>query len=270
MLLRSISGLRGTVGADDAGLTADIVAKYAASFARYNDHKGTVAVGYDGRLGGSRFYDICIQTLITCGCDVLALGMAPTPTVMMAVEIKPEVVGGIIITASHNPQEWNGMKFIAQTGLFMDADENRTLWDILDTTSPQPVPPVDFGEVVDGRGFLEEHIEAVRNIPFVDRDAIAKRNFRVVLDCVNASGSHIQQRLLHALGVADIIPLHCDGSGIFPHRPEPVPENLTSLKETILREKADIGIVVDPDADRLGYWPYPRRTSGCKRKRTCP
>src|SRR5438046_685255 len=166
MLLRSISGFRGTVGADETGLTADIVAKYAASFARYNNHKGTVAVGYDGRLGGLRFYDICVQTLLTCGCDVLALGMAPTPTVMMAVETKPEVVGGMIITASHNPQEWNGMKFIAQTGLFLDAEQNKALWDILDTGSPQPVSPMDFGDIVDGRGFLEEHIEAVRNIPF--------------------------------------------------------------------------------------------------------
>ena len=250
MLIRSISGLRGIVGAPD-GLSAEIVARYAASFARYNDFKGTVAIGYDGRLGGARFYEIATQALITSGCDVLALGMVPTPTVMMAAEVKPEIVGGIIITASHNPGEWNGMKFIAETGLFLDAEQNKVLWDIVNSGETQSVPPEDYGEVIDGRDFVEQHIQAVLDIPFVDRAKIAERNFRVVLDCVNASGSFIHPRLLHSLGVADVIELHCDGSGIFPHRPEPVPENLTSLKEAILREKADLGIVVDPDADRL-------------------
>jgi len=251
MLLRSISGLRGTVGEDLPGLTAEIVARYAASFAEYNDYSGTVAVGYDGRLGGVRFYEICIQTLVTCGCDVLALGMVPTPTVAMAVELGADVVGGIIITASHNPGEWNGMKFLAQTGLFLDAEENRTFWDIFDTSDPQSANAEEFGDVIDGRDRVEDHIQAVLSIPFVDPEKIAKRNFRVVLDCVNASGSRIHPRLLHSLGVADVVELHCDASGIFPHRPEPVPENLTSLREAILREKADLGIVVDPDADRL-------------------
>ncbi len=250
MLIRSISGLRGIVGEPD-GLSAEVVARFAASFARYHDFKGTVAIGYDGRMGGEQFYEIAIDALISSGCDVLALGMVPTPTVMMAVETKPEIVGGIIITASHNPGEWNGMKFIAETGLFLDADENKVLWDIVDTGEPESVPSVEFGEVIDGRDFAEQHIEAVRGIPFIDREKIAARNFRIVLDCVNASGSRILPRLLHALGVADIIELHCDASGIFPHRPEPVPENITSLKEAILREKADLGIVVDPDADRL-------------------
>lgn len=250
MLLRSISGLRGIVGAPD-GLSAEIVARYAAAFARYNNFKGTIAIGYDGRLGGKEFYDIAIEAVISCGCDVLALGMAPTPTVMFTVETKPELIGGIIITASHNPGEWNGMKFIAETGLFLDAEENRVLWDIVDTTKPESVPASDFGEIIDGRDLAEQHIKAVLGIPFIDRSKIAERNFRVVLDCVNASGSRILPWLLHSLGVTEIIELHCDASGIFPHRPEPVPENLRSLKEAILREKADLGIVVDPDADRL-------------------
>ncbi len=251
MLLRSISGLRGTVGTDDSGLSAEVVARYAASFARYNDNKGTVAVGYDGRLGGVHFYELCIQTLASCGCDVMALGMVPTPTVQMAAEFKLDVVGGISITASHNPGEWNGMKFIAGTGLFLDADENKRLWDIYDSSSAQPVIAEEFGDVIDGRNFIDEHLQAVLDIPFVKRERIAKKSFRVVLDAVNASGSVIQPRLLRSLGVTDIIELHCDASGIFPHRPEPIPENLTSLKQAILREKADLGIVVDPDADRL-------------------
>ena len=251
MLLRSISGLRGTVGTDDSGLSAEVVARYAASFARYNDNRGTIAVGYDGRLGGSRFYELCIQTLTTCGCDVMALGMVPTPTVQMAAEFRADVVGGISITASHNPGEWNGMKFVAEMGLFLDADENKRLWEIYDSSSAQPVIAEEFGEVRDSRNFIDEHLQAVIEIPSVNRDAIANRAFRVVLDAVNASGSRVQPRLLHSLGVSDVIELHCDASGIFPHRPEPIPENLTSLKQAILREKADIGIVVDPDADRL-------------------
>ncbi len=250
MLIRSISGLRGIVGAEH-GLSAEIVARYAASFARYNDFKGTVAIGYDGRLGGAQLYEIATEALVTSGCDVLALGMVPTPTVMMAAEVRPEVVGGIIITASHNPGEWNGMKFISQAGLFLDAEQNNVLWDIVDSGVTQSVPVEEYGDVIDGRDFVEQHIQAVLDIPFVDRAKIAERNFRVVLDCVNASGSFLHPRLLHSLGVAEVVELYCDGSGIFPHRPEPVPENLTSLKEAILREKADLGIVVDPDADRL-------------------
>ncbi len=250
MLIRSISGLRGIVGTP-GGLSAEVVARYAASFARYNDFKGTIAVGYDGRLGGEEFYRIATEALVSSGCEVLALGMAPTPTVMFTVETKPELIGGIIITASHNPGEWNGMKFIAETGLFLDAEENKVLWDIVDTTEPESVPAVDFGEVTDGRDCAEQHIQAVLDIPFIDRANIAERNFRIILDCVNASGSRILPRLLHSLGIVEIIELHCDGSGIFPHKPEPVPENLTSLKDAILREKADLGIVVDPDADRF-------------------
>jgi phosphomannomutase len=251
MFIRSISGLRGTVGEDDNGFSAEVVARYAASFAEYHDYKGTITVGYDGRLGGERFYELCIQTLITCGCDVLALGMVPTPTVQMATEHGPDVVGGISITASHNPGQWNGMKFIQTTGLFLDAEENRVLWDIVDSTASHSVPVEDFGEIIDGRDRIEDHLQAVLGMEFVQREAIAQRNFRIVVDAVNASGSRVIPRLLHSLGVADVIPLHCDASGIFPHTPEPIPQNLTSLKEAILREKADLGIVVDPDADRL-------------------
>src|SRR5581483_3171860 len=190
MLIRSISDLRGIVG-EPNGLTAEIVTRYAAAFARYRDFKGTVALGYDGRAGGRAFYDIALQALVTSGCDVFALGMVPTPTVMFAAETKPEIVGGIIITASHNPGEWNGMKFIAETGLFLDAEENKTLWNIVDSTRPESVPAADFGEVIDGRDYAAQHIQAVLDIPFVDPGKIAERNFRIALDTVNASGSNI-------------------------------------------------------------------------------
>lgn len=251
MFIRSISGLRGTVGVDAQGLTAEVISRYAASFARYHDNKGTIAVGYDGRVGGRVFYDLCLAALRMSGCDVLALGMVPTPTVQMAVELRSEVVGGVSITASHNPAEWNGMKFLAETGLFLDADENRALWKIIDSGDPGPVDALEFGEYFDGDSIKREHVTAVLGIPFLNIEKIRARKLRVVLDAVNGSGSFVQQELLQKIGVTEIVPLYCDGSGIFPHTPEPVPQNLTSLKAAILREKADLGVVVDPDADRL-------------------
>jgi phosphomannomutase len=169
----------------------------------------------------------------------------------MAVELRATVVGGISITASHNPAQWNGMKFIAETGLFLDADENREFWEIVDAGESGPVDAFEFGDLIDGLQFKDEHVQAVLGIPFVNAEKIRAKKLRVVLDAVNASGSFIQQELLRKLGVDEIVPLFCNGSGIFPHTPEPIPQNLTSLKETILAEKADLGIVVDPDADRL-------------------
>jgi phosphomannomutase len=251
LLIRSISGLRGTVGVERLELTAEVVARYAASFARYHGNKGTIAVGYDGRVGGSVLYELCIAVLRSSGCHVLALGMVPTPTVQMAVEFRPEAVGGISITASHNPAQWNGMKFIAESGLFLDAGENTQLWDIVDEGQAGPVDAVKFGEFADGSWLREDHVRAVLAIPMLDVAKIGRKKLRVVLDAVNASGSFVQQQLLKSLGVAEIVPLYCDGSGIFPHTPEPIPQNLTSLKRTILEENADLGVVVDPDADRL-------------------
>lgn len=251
MLIRSISGLRGTVGVDADGLSAEVVSRYATSFARYHNNKGTIAVGYDGRVGGRVFYDLCVAAIRSSGCNVLALGMVPTPTVQMAVELRASVVGGISITASHNPAQWNGMKFMAETGLFLDADENWAFWQIVDAGDPGPADAMEFGDFVDGASLKDEHVQAVLGIPFLSVEKIRARKLRVVLDAVNASGSFVQQELLQKLGVAEIIPLFCNGSGIFPHPPEPIPQNLTSLKETIVSQKADMGIVVDPDADRL-------------------
>jgi len=250
VLIRSISGLRGIVGVPQ-GLTAEVVSRYVISFATYLHNKGTIALGYDGRFGGEIFYNIALNALRTAGCNVLALGIVPTPTVQMAAEHEDGVVGGIAITASHNPSEWNGMKFIAGTGMFLDAEENAALWRILDNNEGQTLSVGEFGDVISGEAVIKKHIERVTQIPFIDLEKIKAKNFKVVLDAVNASGSYVHPELLGKLGVTQVVKLACDGSGVFPHKPEPVPSHLTRLAEAVVNEKADLGIAVDPDADRL-------------------
>lgn len=247
MLIRSISGLRGIIAASD-GFSEDVAKLYAQSFAAMLGNNGLVALGYDGRTEGKRYYELIADALRDAGCDVLALLMAPTPTVMFAVETHTAVKGGISVTASHNGQEWNGMKFIASTGLFLDRSENETLWKIAGQEKKQYHGAA--GEINPGDEVKLEHINSVLQIPFLNIDAIRARNFKIILDAVNASGSFIVRELLTALGVNDVIPLHADGSGMFPHAPEPVPQNLTELCESVKKEQADLGIAVDPDADR--------------------
>ncbi|MDP4219050.1 MAG: phosphoglucosamine mutase [Bacteroidota bacterium] len=247
MLIRSISGLRGITSAPD-GFTEEVATLYAQSFAAMLGNNGLVALGYDGRQGGKQYYEIIAEALRNAGCDVLGLLMVPTPTVMFAVETHTSVKGGISVTASHNGQEWNGMKFIARTGLFLDKTENEKLWALVDG-GPKNHNGAS-GELIPGDEVKIEHVDSVSQIPFLSIEAIRSRNFKIILDAVNASGSFIVRELLTALGALDIIPLHADGSGVFPHSPEPVPQNLTELCEAVRREKADLGIAVDPDADR--------------------
>jgi phosphomannomutase len=247
LLIRSISGLRGLTAAHD-GLTDEVVHAYASAFAATRGNDGIVAIGYDGRHGGQRLYDLVTEVLIHKGCDVLALGMVPTPTVMFAVEKNDTVRGGISITASHNGQEWNGMKLIASTGLFLDQVENEYLWSIVDGKSQTPSPK--RGELVNGEYIIHEHIDSILAIPFLNRQAIAEREFRIVFDAVNASGSLILPLLFEKLGIKEVIKIAADGSGTFPHRPEPVPENLQELCAAVNEYQAHLGIAVDPDADR--------------------
>ncbi len=250
MLIRSISGLRGITTASD-GFTEDVAKLYARSFAAMLGNNGLVALGYDGRQGGKQYYELIADTLRDAGCDVMALLMAPTPTVMFGVETHIAVKGGISVTASHNGQEWNGMKFIARTGLFLDKAENETLWKIAD----QGVKNYHGaqGELIPGDEVKLQHIDSIVTIPFLKTEAIRERKFKIILDAVNASGSFIVRELFDRLGVTDVIPLHADGSGLFPHPPEPVPHNLTELCEEVKKEKADLGIAVDPDADRCVF-----------------
>ena len=241
----SISGIRGVVG---SSLTPETIVKYAAGFAEYC-HRGTIVIGRDGRITGKSIGHIVSSTLLQMGCDVVAIGICPTPTVALAVEQK-KAAGGISITASHNPMQWNGLKFFAPTGLFLDADENRDFWSAAERQSHTYVPWEKQGRHISDTDFIDKHIENVLSLKYIDAATVRKRRFRVVLDCVNAAGGIIIPKLLRALG-CDVIEMNCDVSGVFSHTPEPIPENLTDLAARVRSGHADIGIAVDPDVDRL-------------------
>jgi len=248
-LMISISGIRGIVGET---LTPEVAVKYAAAFGEYCKRKNPVnpgvVVGRDGRVTGSTVADIICSTLRATGVDVRYLGICPTPTVQLAVEHE-HATGGISVTASHNPMQWNGMKFIAASGMFLDAEENRNLWAIAEMV-PRYASWDSLGTFTRDDSWLQKHIDAVLSLPTIDTALIRGRGFRVVLDCVNAAGGLIVPRMLQILG-CDVIEMNCECSGVFAHTPEPIPENLKDLAARVNTEHADLGIAVDPDVDRL-------------------
>ena len=243
-LMVSISGIRGVVGET---LTPETIVKYASAYAEFCN-RGRIIVGRDGRITGKNVLDIVVSTLRQMGSDVTDLGICPTPTVALAVE-KLKAAGGISITASHNPMMWNGLKFFAPTGLFLDADENVKFWHLAEHPAKY-VPWDNQGNYSLDEKFLDEHINQVLSLSTINTGKIRARKFKVVLDCVNAAGGIIVPRLLDKLG-CEVTPLHCEVTGIFGHTPEPIPENLTALCAKVREVKADIGIAVDPDVDRL-------------------
>ncbi len=244
-LIRSISGLRGTVG---DSLTPEIIVRYAAAFAEFCG-SGTIVVGRDGRVGGEWIQDVVVGTLRACGVNVRTIGVAPTPTVQLATE-KSEALGGISITASHNPAEWNGLKFLNHEGIFLDAGECARLFALVDRGVEQFAGWHGSGLKENAEGDLARHAAMVIALPFVDLARLRRRRFKVVVDAVNASGSAIVPALLECCD-CEVVLLFCDGSGVFPHTPEPVPENLGALASAVVDAGADMGIAVDPDADRL-------------------
>lgn len=249
-LMISISGIRGIVG---KSLTPEVVVKYAAAFGEYckrvNPNNPEVVLGRDGRITGKIITHIVSSTLLSTGVNVRALGVCPTPTVALAVE-KLGATGGIAVTASHNPIQWNGLKFFAPTGLFLDAEENKEVWKIADRGEATFASWEKIGAHTADDSWIRKHVDAVLALPYLDLERIRKRKLRVVIDAVNAAGGVIVPLLLQELG-CEVIPLHCNVSGVFAHTPEPLPENLTELCERVKAEKADIGIAVDPDVDRL-------------------
>ena len=244
-LMVSVSGIRGIVG---ESLTPETVVKYARAFAEFTS-RGTVVLGRDGRISGKLFANIASSTLLAAGCDVVALGVAATPTISLAVE-ELHAAGGISVTASHNPIEWNGLKFIGPAGLFLDADENRTLWKLADEPKATYAPWNRAGTHRSDDSFADRHIAAVLRLPLFEPERIRARGLRIVVDCINAAGSITIPRLLRRLGCT-VIEMNCDCSGVFSRTPEPVPENLTELCARVVAEGADCGIAVDPDVDRL-------------------
>ncbi len=243
--IRSISGLRGTIG---DGLTPDVVARYVAAFITFCG-PGPIVIGRDGRGSGGWIEDVTVGVVRACGSLARVIGVAPTPTVQLATETS-DAVGGISITASHNPSQWNGLKFLNHEGIFLSPDECAQLFAIADRGPGGYASWENPGDRHNAEGDLARHIEMVLALPFVDADALRARAFKVVVDAVNASGSVIVPRLLERCG-CDVVPLFCDGSGLFPHTPEPLPENLTQLADAVIANGADLGIAVDPDADRL-------------------
>lgn len=255
-LIKSISGIRGTIGGGpNDGLNPLNIALFTTAYAQWvkNNHpqdECKVVVGRDARISGEMVSSLVVGTLMGSGLDVVNLGLATTPTVEMAV-VEEGAQGGIIITASHNPRQWNALKLLNAKGEFLsDADGQKILE--MAEKGQLSFPEVDkLGVLVDEYNFTDMHIEKILALKLVDVKAIAKANFRVAIDCVNSVGGIAIPRLLKALGVKEVIELYCEPNGEFPHNPEPLPEHLTEISTTVIREKAHLGFVVDPDVDRL-------------------
>ena len=252
-ILKTISGIRGTIGGkEDQGLTPFDVVKFATAYAfwlKKTGNNSSVVVGRDARVSGEMVNNLVVGSLMGAGFDVIDLGLSTTPTVEMAV-IDLKASGGIILTASHNPKQWNALKLLNAKGEFISAAAGQEILDIAEKGD------FDFPEVDDlGEHtfvhYREKHIQYILDLPLVDKSLIQKANFKIVVDAVNSSGGIFVPMLLKALGVKEIIELNCEPTGLFAHNPEPLPENLTSLSNTVVREGADLGISVDPDVDRL-------------------
>ena len=247
----SISGVRGIVG---DSLTAEIVVRYASAFGEYCKREGRgkhIVLGRDGRTSGKLIGNLVSSTILASGVDVLALDISTTPTIQLAVE-KTGAAGGISVTASHNPVQWNGLKFLGPTGMFLDAGENKELWALAKQGEAASAPGNQLGNFTSDDTWLRRHREAVLAAPYVDPAITRKRALKVVVDCVNGSGGLVVPELLRELG-CHVHEMNCDASGLFAHTPEPVPENLTGLCAEVLTRKADLGIAVDPDGDRLVF-----------------
>lgn len=254
-LIKSISGIRGTIGGNAGNnLTPIDIVKFSSAYAEFikkstNNQRPIIVVGRDARISGSMVHNIIVGTLIAMGCDVVDLGMATTPTTEIAV-VKESASGGIIITASHNPKQWNALKLLNKDGEFLNAEEGEEILKIADNESFEYAQIDDLG-VISEKQYLQEHIRDVLQLELVDVEAIKKANFKVAVDAVNSIGGVAVPELLYALGVKQVFKLHCQPHGNFSHNPEPLPENLTELSSLMVSSKADVGFSVDPDVDRL-------------------
>ncbi|MDR2809387.1 MAG: phosphoglucosamine mutase [Tannerellaceae bacterium] len=254
-LIKSISGIRGTIGGTpDEGLNPLAIVKFVAAYATFirKQSKATsnkIVVGRDARISGPMAKDIVWGTLTGMGFDVVDLDMATTPTTEYAVA-EEQACGGIILTASHNPRQWNALKLLNERGEFLNAAEGQQVLDIA-AAEDFVFADVDHIGNVSRTEYNRKHIESILRLNLVDVEAIRAAGFRVAIDAVNSVGGIIIPDLLSALGVKDICKLHCEPHGNFSHNPEPLPENLTEISELMKQSKADVGFVVDPDVDRL-------------------
>jgi phosphomannomutase len=255
-LIKSISGIRGTVGGKAGdGLSPIDVVKFTSAFATFLQRREpgkrlTLVVGRDARLSGAMVDRLVVGTLIGMGVDVIETGLSTTPTTEMSV-IDKHADGGIIITASHNPKHWNALKLLNAKGEFIDAAEGQEVLRLAESDEIVFAEVDDLGKVTEDLNTIDSHIERVLALPLVDVDAIKKAGFRVAVDAVNSTGGIAIPRLLRALGVKEVVELNCEPTGKFAHNPEPIPQNLTEIATVVPQQKCDLGIVVDPDVDRL-------------------
>lgn len=254
-LIKSISGIRGTIGgAAGEGLSGVDIVKFTAAYAEFirrnNPAATKIVVGRDARISGKMVDHLVCGTLMSMGLDVINIGKATTPTTELAVT-GCVADGGIIITASHNPVQWNALKLLNASGEFLSDAEGKTVIRIAGEESFRFAEVFDLGKEYKDDTWAMRHIEMVKNLPLVDCEAIAKANFRVAVDAVNSIGGEVIPMLLKSLGVKNVVELNCEANGKFAHTPEPIPENLTQISNLMKEGVADVGFVVDPDVDRL-------------------
>ena len=256
-LIKSISGIRGTIGGRPAdNLTPIDIVKFTTAYSRLIKDKNpgkriTIVVGRDARISGSMVDSLVEGTLLGCGVDVINVGLCTTPGTEMAV-ITYKADGGIIITASHNPRQWNALKLLNERGEFLDDAEGKEVLAMAEDVA-WDYPTIDhIGKVIRREDFNAKHIEQVLALPLVNVEVVRQRKFKVVVDAVNSVGGVVIPALLKELG-CEVVELNCEPTGEFAHNPEPLPENLTEISEVIRKEGADLGIVVDPDVDRLAF-----------------
>lgn len=257
-LIKSISGIRGTIGGRvSENLTPIDVVKFTAAFTRYHQirtdkMKIKLVVGRDARISGKIVEQLVLSTAASMGADVVNIGLSTTPTVEMAVT-HVQADGGIILTASHNPKQWNALKLLNEKGEFLSDADGRQVLNLADKMDFDYAGVDELGSITEENGMIDYHIDEVLKLPLVDKELIRKAGFKIAVDAVNSTGGIAIPRLLKALGVQDIIELYCKPNGHFPHNPEPLPENLTEISKMVVQQKADLGIVVDPDVDRLAF-----------------
>ncbi|MEI6523501.1 MAG: phosphoglucosamine mutase [Bacteroidota bacterium] len=256
-LIKSISGIRGTIGGKPGeGLSPMDVVKFTSAFAvwvksnRKKDLKNKIVVGRDARISGEMVNHLVCGTLVSMGFDVIDAGLSTTPTVEMAV-VYEGADAGIVLTASHNPKQWNALKLLNCKGEFISAKDGEDVLKIADAEDFSYNDVNSIGKIIHVPDFIERHIKSILALPYVDVELIKSKNFKIVLDAVNSTGGIAVPQLLKALGVENVVEMYCEPNGIFPHNPEPLPENLGEISKAVKKNKAHLGIVVDPDVDRL-------------------
>jgi phosphomannomutase len=253
-LIKSISGIRGTIGGKPGDTLSPIdAAKFTAAYGTWllkKNKQTTVVLGRDARISGEMLSNLVASTLQALGIDVINVGLSTTPTVeVMVTEMNAQ--GGIILTASHNPAEWNALKLLNERGEFVSAADGEEILQLAESDELHFADVNSLGKIIQYNNAIELHIEKILKLPVVDLQAIKAANFKVAVDAVNSTGGIAIPKLLHALGVKNIVQLYCEPTGMFPHNPEPLKEHLSDIMQTVVTEKCDVGIVVDPDVDRL-------------------